>query len=430
MADRKISDLTALTTPAAGDYLPIVDISEAAAASKNKRITIEELFRGVPLGTAAAPSIAIEGNENTGVFSPGANQLAVATNGTGRLFVDASGRVGIGSTSPASALHVQGTAEVRSALTAALSFYNATEYYGFLGNSSGAFVINAGGTADTLVLQTNGTERLRITSAGLVGIGTTSPAEKLHISGNAQIGAADANSAYIELGKGATGNRAAYIDFVGDTTYTDYGLRITRGAVGANANTAFLHRGTGSLILQASDAGAVQFDTSSNERARIDSSGRLLVGTSSSSGQNASLQVVSSECAQFHKGSADTAPATLNFSKSRNTSYGSFTIVQAGDRLGSIAFRGDDGTDYATRAAEIKAEVDGTPGANVMPGRIVLSTTAAGDASPTERMRIKSAGTINFSNVSTYADNTAALAGGLVAGDVYRKSDGTLMITY
>jgi hypothetical protein len=95
MADRKISDLTALTTPASGDFLPIVDISEAAAASKNKRITIEELFRGVPLGTAAAPSIAIEGNENTGVFSPGANQLAVATNGTGRLFVDASGNVGI-----------------------------------------------------------------------------------------------------------------------------------------------------------------------------------------------------------------------------------------------------------------------------------------------------------------------------------------------
>jgi hypothetical protein len=85
MADRKISDLTALSTPASGDYLPIVDISEAAAASKNKRITIEELFRGVPLGTAAAPSIAIEGDEDTGIYSPGANQLAVATNSTERM---------------------------------------------------------------------------------------------------------------------------------------------------------------------------------------------------------------------------------------------------------------------------------------------------------------------------------------------------------
>jgi hypothetical protein len=100
MADRKISDLTALTTPASGDYVPIVDISEVAAASKNKRITIEELMRGMPDGTAAAPGIAFETDPNTGIYSPGADQLAVSTGGTGRLFVDASGRVGIGTSSP------------------------------------------------------------------------------------------------------------------------------------------------------------------------------------------------------------------------------------------------------------------------------------------------------------------------------------------
>ena len=85
MADRKISDLTALTTPASGDYLPIVDISEVAAASKNKRITIEELMRGAPDGTAAAPGIAFETDPNTGIYSPGADQLAVATNGVERV---------------------------------------------------------------------------------------------------------------------------------------------------------------------------------------------------------------------------------------------------------------------------------------------------------------------------------------------------------
>jgi hypothetical protein len=87
MADRKISDLTALTTPASGDFLPIVDISEAAAASKNKRITIEELMRGVPDGTAAAPGIAFETDPNTGIYRPGADQLAVATNGARRLSI-------------------------------------------------------------------------------------------------------------------------------------------------------------------------------------------------------------------------------------------------------------------------------------------------------------------------------------------------------
>jgi hypothetical protein len=88
MADRKISDLTALTTPASGDFLPIVDISEAAAASKNKRITIEELMRGVPDGTAAAPGIAFETDPNTGIYSPGADQLAVSTGGAERARID------------------------------------------------------------------------------------------------------------------------------------------------------------------------------------------------------------------------------------------------------------------------------------------------------------------------------------------------------
>ena len=103
MADRKISDLTALTAPAAGDYLPIVDISEVAAASKNKRITIEELFRGTPDGTAAAPAIAPESDPNTGIYSSGADQLSIATNGTERLRIDSSGRLLVGTSSTASA---------------------------------------------------------------------------------------------------------------------------------------------------------------------------------------------------------------------------------------------------------------------------------------------------------------------------------------
>jgi hypothetical protein len=124
-----------------------------------------------------------------------------------------------------------------------------------------------------------------------------------------------------------------------------------------------------------------------------------------------------------------TQSAGFVFAKSRGASVGTRGIVQDGDNLSRIISFGDDGTNFV-QAAFIAVQVDGTPGTNDMPGRLVFSTTADGASSPTERMRIKSAGTINFSSVSTYADNTAALAGGLVAGDVYRKSDGTLMITY
>lgn len=61
---------------------------------------------------------------------------------------------------------------------------------------------------------------------------------------------------------------------------------------------------------------------------------------------------------------------------------------------------GSDGTG-AIPAVRIAAEVDGTPGLNDMPGRLVFSTTADGSASPTERMRINSAGNIGIGAAST-----------------------------
>lgn len=85
MANRKISDLTALTAPATGDLLPIVDISEAAAADKNKKITYGELLASAPAGSAAAPSFSFDGDPNSGVYSAGADQVAITTGGTARL---------------------------------------------------------------------------------------------------------------------------------------------------------------------------------------------------------------------------------------------------------------------------------------------------------------------------------------------------------
>jgi hypothetical protein len=74
MANRKISDLTALTTPASGDYVPIVDISEAAAASKNKRITLTELFKipdavDIETGTTTGTKIGTATTQKIGFFN-------------------------------------------------------------------------------------------------------------------------------------------------------------------------------------------------------------------------------------------------------------------------------------------------------------------------------------------------------------------------
>ena len=84
----------------------------------------------------------------------------------------------------------------------------------------------------------------------------------------------------LEIGHGQNSNQNAFIDLIGDTTYTDYGTRIIRnGQSGANAQTDILHRGTGSLNLQTSDAASITFETNgSNERVRIDSSGNVNFG--------------------------------------------------------------------------------------------------------------------------------------------------------
>jgi len=193
MANRKISDLTALTAPATGDLLPIVDISEAAAADKNKKITFGELFASIPAGTAAAPSVAFEG-DNTGIYSPGADQVAISTNGTGRLFVDASGRVNIGTTSEPRKLHVSNGYSAATSLDGSLvqlisSNGNTGDFagLGILGGTTGGSFIHFGDTDNAGVgrlgyfhsdnsfrINTNGTEVARIDSSGRLLVGATS----------------------------------------------------------------------------------------------------------------------------------------------------------------------------------------------------------------------------------------------------------------
>jgi len=86
----------------------------------------------------------------------------------------------------------------------------------------------------------------------------------------------------------------------------------------------------------------------------------------------------------------------IHFIKSRNTTVGSSTVVADGDQLGSIVFQGDDGTDYATPGASIRAIVGGTPGGNDMPGALIFSTTADGAATVSERMRIDRSGKVGI----------------------------------
>jgi len=103
-----------------------------------------------------------------------------------------------------------------------------------------------------------------------------------------------------------------------------------------------------------------------------------------------------SDLLDFGQYTNDAGAARLKLFKSRGTTAGTNTIVQNGDGLGQIDFYGANGTTY-TRGAFINATVDGTPGAtNDMPTSLLFATSSDGSGSPTERMRVTSAGRLGL----------------------------------
>jgi hypothetical protein len=124
--------------------------------------------------------------------------------------------------------------------------------------------------------------------SGNVGIGTTSPNEKLEVNGSVRVTGAGLDVGYgnnsnnfVQIGNGRTTSGFAFIDLVGDTTYSDYGLRLVRNNGGANTNSEIIHRGTGALNLNVTQAGSITLKTSNLERVRINSSGNVGIGTTS-----------------------------------------------------------------------------------------------------------------------------------------------------
>ena len=419
-------------------------------------------------GSAAAPSIAFTGDLNTGIYSPGADQLAAATNGAQRVFVgstgnvgigpsvslgakldvnetgttscvirakndttsvyldanngysylntfsnhpmlfgtnnaerlriDSGGRVGIGTSSPGYALDVAAAdttasagyaVRIRANATAgagALQFTDsgATAQYGLLVfGANGVGTLQADGASSRLAFGTNATERVRIDSSGNVGIGTSAGTGKLEVavSGNRTIGDQWDNKSIL------IGTPGAFSGNLGLSFDTTNGATIESAAPGV---ASYPVRIAGSEI---------QLFTASTERVRIDSSGRLLVGTSSVKTTADVKQEIVNGGLGISRYVNDAFTNALTFTKSRGASNG--TIVQSGDQLGPIEWLADDGTSTPKSAALIDCYVDGTPGANDMPGRLVFSTTADGASTPTERMRITSVGHVLIGQTTT-----------------------------
>ena len=160
------------------------------------------------------------------------------------------------------------------------------------------------------------------------------------------------------------------------STGTNVAIGTANGTVTFTDSVNFV-LGTGSSIFSPA-SNTLTFGTNDVERLRVTDVGRVLINTSSDleNSGSAKLQIAHTSGALLALGRDDSA-------------------VSADNDLGKIAFYGNDGGSYE-KVAQITCEADGSHASGDKPGRLLFATTADGESSPTERLRITSDGLVGI----------------------------------
>jgi hypothetical protein len=267
-------------------------------------------------------------------YSDGTDAFTIGSDGTvafdtNTLYVDATNnKVGIGNTSPDGTLHVETASSGATANTSAdelvlegtgnvgMSFLTSTTganriYFGDSGNALSG-VIKYDHNIDAMFFDTNGSERIRIDSSGNVGIGTSSPSSPLEVVGGAP------------LASGFTQSRSGHPTF---------------GITNGGTDSIYFHLapsgGSHQTFMQvrddATDVDSIAFSTSGTEAMRIDSSGRVGIGTSSPD-QNLHVSDTSSN-AYVKIISNDSNTAGILFGDQNSGLQGKIYYVNSGDYM-------------------------------------------------------------------------------------------------
>jgi hypothetical protein len=215
------------------------------------------------------------------------------------------------------------------------------------------------------------------------------------LAGGLEIGYGSAGEYRIEVGEGRTGNGYAYIDFVGDTTYSD-------------TSSQLVHRGTGNLEFKTWDAGAMLFSTTNSERMRITSGGNVGIGTSSplrdlhisKDSADVELLLTSTTSGNVRLG-LDASGATYNWIQTDRSSSAMQFAVGNSERLriGSAGQIGIGGANYGTSG--------GIGGANYGTSGQVLTSNGSGSAPSWQNASGSSNWTLSGNNI--YNNNSGSV---------------------
>ena len=256
----------------------------------------------------------------------------------------------------------------------------------------------------------------------------------LKFSGDSNTGVFSPGADQLAITTGGTSRLAVSTTAVSSTLPVDVPL----GAVGTPSLTFTGDLNTG---IWSPAADTIAFSEGGAEAMRIDSSSRLLVGTSSSLRSAGIIQVAGSSYPAVDVFSFGTTTNPEFVLSQARGSQASPTVISSGDSLGKVLFRGYDGDEFHVGAI-ISAEADAAVSNNDLPTRLVFSTTADGASSPTERMRIFSDGAVAINYLGLVANKSTCYLSGAAQGYAIdatsyqqavaymdrRSNDGTLIV--
>ena len=255
-------------------------------------------------GTVSAPSITFIDDNNTGIYEPAADTVAITTAATERLRVDSAGNVGIGSSNPNAKLHVSSTAGVEALVSSSGTSGDTVLHLKGNGNAFKFIVPNAASQYGMGIYDvSNSSYRMFIDSSGRVGIGTANPQHALVVGS----GTDDALNVDTQSAGGGVVLRS-YDD--GTTDYEPFGIA---------AEYINFYTRTGV--------------NSSAERMRIDSSGNVGIGTSTPTGFELFHTTL-----RLSRTSGVTAHSDISITHASSANYGSLYFDNSAS-TGAFVFR-------------------------------------------------------------------------------------------
>jgi hypothetical protein len=161
-----------------------VGVSVTASGTLQGPVGPAGSFATISAGSAAAPSIAPSTDTNTGMFFPAADTIAFAEGGEEAMRIDSNSRVNIGTTSSASGARlavVGGPIQLSGSTSAAAGLrvqsISSVAHLSGINSDNNAF--------NPIAFYTSANEAMRISTTGNVGIGETNPTRKLEVVGTA-----------------------------------------------------------------------------------------------------------------------------------------------------------------------------------------------------------------------------------------------------